>query len=97
MIPKNIRKEHVIKAIDKIRRVGFPKNRSSRKYSLKHNDRYYPPKYVISLANNYINDRMLEPSEFGGGRETNGFLQRLGFEIVGTADPERPILTDTTE
>jgi len=48
MIPRNIGREHVIKAIEEIQRIGFPKNRSSRKYSLKHNGRYYPPKYVVS-------------------------------------------------
>lgn len=89
MIPKNIAKEHVIRAIGEIQRVGFPKNRVSRKYLVKYCDRDYPPKYVISLANTYINDRLLEPSEFGGGSETNGFLERLGFEIVGTAAPEK--------
>ncbi len=91
MIPKNIRKEHVIRAIGEIQRVGFPKNRVSRKYLVKYNDRDYPPKYVISLANKYINDRMLESFQFGGGSETNGFLERLGFEIVDIAAQERSI------
>ena len=91
MIPGNIGREHVIKAIDHIERIGFPKNRSSRKYSLKHNGGYYPPKYVVCLANKYINGKMLEPFQIGGGSQTNGFLERLGFEIVGTAAPERPI------
>ncbi len=96
MIPKNIATEHVIKAIEEIERTGFPKNRSSRKYFLKRNGRYYPPKYVVSLANKYVNGRMLGPFQFGGGTETNSFLEKLRFEIVGTAAPERPILTDTT-
>ncbi len=91
MIPKNIGREHVIKAINEIERIGFPKNRSSRKYSLKHNGRYYPPKYVVSLANKYVNGKMLEPFQFGGGTETNGFLEKLRFEIVEAAAPERPI------
>jgi len=91
VIPRNIGKEHVIKAIDEIQRVGFPKNRSSRKHFLKHNGGYYPPKYVVCLANKYINRKMLEPFELEGGNETNGFLERLGFEIVGTAAPEGPI------
>lgn len=66
MVPKNIEIEHVIKAIDEIQRVGFPKNRVSRKYSLKYDDRHYPPKYLVCLANKYINGKMLEPFELGG-------------------------------
>ncbi|HEC61146.1 MAG TPA: hypothetical protein ENI27_02700 [bacterium] len=97
MIPKNIGKEHVIKAIDEIQRIGFPKNRSSIKYSLKHNGRYYPPKYVVCLANKYINGKMLEPFELEGGSETNGFLEKLGFKIVGAADPQKPIPSSTKE
>ncbi len=91
MIPKNIGEEQIIKAIEEIGRVGFPKNRSSAKYSLKHDGEYYPPKYVVCLANKYINGKMLEPSQLEGGSQTNGFLQGLGFEIVGTAAPKRPI------
>ncbi len=91
MIPKNIGKKHITKAIEEIERIGFPKNRSSTKYSLKHNGRYYHPKYLVCLANKYINSRMLEPFQLEGGSETNGFLQRLGFEIVDIVAKERPI------
>lgn len=91
MIPGNIGKEHVIKAIEEIQRVGFPGRRSSTKYLLKHNNEYYPPKYVVCLANKHINGKMLEPFQFGGGNETNGFLERLGFEIVRTASLKKPI------
>lgn len=91
MIPKNIGKKHVIRAIEEIKRVGFPKNRVSKRYLLKHDSRDYPPKYVVSLANKYINGTMLEPSKFEGGSQTNAFLKRLGFEIVGTSAPETPI------
>lgn len=90
MIPKNIGKEHVIRAIGEIQKVGFPKNRVPIKYLLKRNSGYYPPKYVVSLANKYINGNMLDSSEFDAG-DANGFLQRLGFEIVGAKTSERPI------
>ena len=60
MIPKNIKKEHIIKAIEEIKRNGIPKGRDSKKFLLKFNGEYYPPKYVISLANKYANGEILE-------------------------------------
>ena len=82
MIPRNINQVHVLKAIEEIDRKGIPKGRNSRKFQLLHKRRYYPPKFVISLANKYANNVELDSSQFGGGIETNHFLEKLGFEIV---------------
>ncbi len=82
MIPKNIKREHIIKATEEAKRVGVPKGRSSKKFLLEYNCEHYPPKYIISLANKYANTRELLPSEFGGGKETNDFLRALGFNII---------------
>ena len=82
MIPKNIRREHIIKAIEEIERNGIPKGRNSKKYLLEFNGKHYPPKYVISLTNKYANSEILNPSQFSGGKETNDFLRNLGFNIV---------------
>lgn len=81
MIPKNIRKEHIIKAIREIDKNGIPKGRKSKKFSLLYNYSFYPSKYVLALANKYANGVLLIPEEFGGGIETNSFLQGLGFKI----------------
>ncbi len=81
MIPKNIRKEHIIKAIEEIDRKGVPKSREARKFNLLYNWKLYPPKYVVSLADKYANGVELNSEVFGGGEQTNDFLQRLGFEI----------------
>jgi len=62
---------------------GVPKGRNSRKFKLYYNRKYYPPKYVISLANKYANGTALASSEFSGGQQSNNFLERLGFEVVG--------------
>lgn len=83
MIPKNIDQNHILKVIRKIDKNGIPKSRKSRKFQLFYDGKYYPPKYVISLANRYANGIELEPSEFSGGQETNSFLKKLGFEVVG--------------
>jgi hypothetical protein len=82
MIPNNIARNHILKAIQEIDRAGIPKGRNSKKFKLVFDEKAYPPKYVISLANKYANGEELEPSDFGGGRETNDYLGRLGFEIV---------------
>ena len=82
MIPKNIRREHVIKAVEEVEIYGIPPGRGSNRYLLEYTGKYYPPKYVISLANRHANGEELSPSEFSGGQESNGFLRQLGFKII---------------
>lgn len=89
MIPENLKREHVVKAIEEIKRVGIPEGRSSKKFLLEYNGNYYPPKYIISSANKYANGRELDPSEFSGGKETNDFLRALGFNIVEVSFSEK--------
>jgi biotin operon repressor len=57
MIPQNITKEHILKAIQEIDKNGVPEERLSTKYYLQYNGKNYPPKYTISLANKYANGR----------------------------------------
>ena len=82
MIPPNIKRDHIIMAIEEIDKYGVPPRRNSRDYFLEYNGKLYPPKYVISLANKYANGYELSPSEFTGGKETNDYLKGLGFNIV---------------
>jgi hypothetical protein len=84
MIPKNIKQVHVLKAIREIDRKGIPKDRESKKFVLVYERKYYPPKYVVSLANKYANGVELDSSKFSGGQETNRFLAKLGFKIIET-------------
>ena len=84
MIPKNISLESVQDALDLIDHSGIPKDRHSVKYSLKHDGKLYPPKYVISIANKFENGEKWEPEHFSGGQETNQYLENLGFTIVAT-------------
>ena len=90
MMPQNIRKEHIISAIDEIRNKGVPKGRDSRKYKLIFDGQLFPPKYVIALANKYANGEDLDPSVFNGGAETNSFLESRGFTVVNVSSPEIP-------
>lgn len=81
MIPQNIHRKHVLKAIKHIDHYGVPMGRGSRKFHLVYSGSLYPPKYALALANRFANGADLEPSEFGGGNETNSVLVALGFEI----------------
>ena len=83
MIPSNITREHIIEAINEIRRSGVPSHRESVRWSLVYEGKQFPPKYVISLANKFASGRELDPFQFSGGDETNEFLKERGFEIVG--------------
>ncbi|MGG0847894.1 HNH endonuclease [Peribacillus simplex] len=81
-IPKNINNEHVIEAIHKIDSEGVPERRDSTRFKLSFEGKFYPPKYVITIANIFANGEEYSPSLFSGGDETNGFLTRLGFTII---------------
>ncbi|GIM28437.1 hypothetical protein CPJCM30710_11030 [Clostridium polyendosporum] len=82
MIPENISKEHILKAIEEIDENGVPQERLSTKFSVLYREKLYPPKYLISIANKYVNGEELSPSLFSGGDETNNFLFKRGFKIV---------------
>jgi hypothetical protein len=83
MIPENIKAKDILRAIEEAERLGIiPPGRDSEKYDLEYNGKLYPPKYIISLANKYANGKELDHSGFGGGKESNNFLQSLGFNIV---------------
>lgn len=88
MIPTNIEREHIIKAIREIDSSGIPPGRKSRSFFLTFDGKRYPPKYVVSSANKFANGEELNSSRFNGGQETNNFLKRLGFDIVEISSPK---------
>ena len=51
MIPSNISPDSIHNSITFIDKKGILKERHSSKYSLRFNDKLYPPKYVITIAN----------------------------------------------
>ena len=55
MIPPNISREHILKAIEYIVSHDIPIERHSVKWSVLYNKVKYPPKYIISIANLYAN------------------------------------------
>ena len=80
MIPSNIGREHVLKAIREIDSNGIPPGRGSRKFVLIFEGKKYPPKYVLSLSNKFADREELDPSRFDA-QEANRFLKKLGFDI----------------
>jgi 5-methylcytosine-specific restriction protein B len=82
MIPENIKREHIIQAIEEVETSEIPPERNSEKYDLEYNKKTYPAKYIVSIANKYANNNELLYSTFGGGKETNSFLKSLGFSII---------------
>jgi 5-methylcytosine-specific restriction protein B len=83
-IPKNIQKEHLIQAIEKIEREGIPLNGESNYYDVVYNKKFYPPKLIVSIANLFANGQELDRNTFDGGLNTPCFnlLESNGFEIV---------------
>ncbi|WP_048160006.1 DUF7662 domain-containing protein [Thermococcus barophilus] len=79
-IPENILREHVLKAIEDIDRNGTPKNRRFRVWFLVYNGNRYPVKYVVELANKYVNGELLPSSEFTS-HEAARYLEKLGFVV----------------
>jgi len=63
-IPSNITIEHALKAMARIDKEGAPPRRNSTKYSVVHEGVKYPPKYVISVANEFANHDHLNPKGF---------------------------------
>ena len=80
MIPNNIKREQILYAIKAT--VVVPENRKSKKYHVEYESKYYPPKYLLSIANKFANSVELKASDFNGGSEANSYLRRLGFTIV---------------
>ena len=80
MIPKNIAREHLLKAIDEVETHGVPQNRESTRYDLVFEGKTYSPKYLVSLANTWANGEELDATTFMP-TEARLFLLDLGFEV----------------
>ncbi len=87
-IPKNITKEHLLKAISKIDNDGIPKDGDSQYYDVVYNGRRYPPKLIVSYANIFANGKELDRNKFEGGLDTECFklLEDNGFLIINKAN-----------
>lgn len=85
-IPNNIKKEHIISAIQEIDNSGISNSRrNATEYALLYNNKEYPPKYIISIANKYANNEELSSNDFNS-IQSRTFLTNLGFECIKKSD-----------
>ena len=93
-IPKEITKDHVIEAMNRLDK-GIPHPFGpSKLYEVVHNDRKYPPKAAIGIAAELATGKPLPPSAFSGGNgvgQANTTLQRLGFNVVTKGDRDEAL------
>jgi 5-methylcytosine-specific restriction enzyme B len=83
-LPKNLSKDHLLKAIEKIDKEGIPPDAQSKFYDVTYNNKLYPPKLIVSYANLFANGQILNRESFAGGKDTQCFelLEKNGFTIV---------------
>lgn len=81
MIPKELTNSHFEQAIQEIDQNGIPKSRESYRYFLIFNGKKYPPKYVISIANKYLNGKEWPPDNFNAVEAKNYFI-RNKYKII---------------
>ena len=84
MIPKTkITRTHILSAMKAIDGAGSPPKRGLRKggYGVVRRGKLYPPKLVVQLAVKLATGKNVKSDTFNGGRETNHFLESLGFTL----------------
>jgi 5-methylcytosine-specific restriction protein B len=94
-----ITKEHILQAIQEIDKEGSRPGRHSSTYDLSYNDKLYPPKLVISIANRFATGIELKPEEFQGGPNKPAFdtLEKYGFKIVPKKDKITELISSYKE
>lgn len=92
MIPEHIEIMHIIQSINEIKDYGVPDFRGSKKYLVEYQNHYYPPEYLVSLANKYASGEILDISGVRGRDECMVYLSNLGFKIVDLCSLDVKIL-----
>jgi hypothetical protein len=80
MIDPTIQRSHILGAIENLAEKGWSFRNNSTKFDLRWRGKRFPPKEVIRQAADLAG---VEPAPFGGGHETNSFLAKRGFVVVG--------------
>lgn len=91
--PENITREHVLEAVRRIESQKLVLKPSTR-YDVVINDKFYPPKEIMRHAHAVMNGEI--KWSLPGGRQTNDYLKKFGFETVRKqaqqADPVREMI-----
>lgn len=74
MIPKNLTQEDILQAIKEVDANGIPLDRHSTKWSVLHDGKHYPPKYLVSIANKFRNGEEWHQTNFLEDRKQINFL-----------------------
>jgi len=77
MVPDQIDRQHVISALDRLRRVGVPSRRESTKFDLLCEGERFPPKYTLGLAAEEATGEELDPESYGAGTRRTLFCGSL--------------------
>jgi len=80
VIPQNITKSHLLRALEEMNKQGLQPPLPSIRYFVKYKDELYPLKRVVSLANKYANGTKLPLQNFTT-TEAVSFVIKLGFEL----------------
>ena len=64
MAPNNITREHVLMAFDIIDQRGVPLKGEAKGFLIEYNEKYYPQKYSLGLANQLVNGKELHFVDF---------------------------------
>lgn len=81
MISKGLRRKHFTSAAAEIDKNGVPTRRKSCRYDLFLNGKTYPPKYIISIANKYLNGTELSSKKFSA-IEAKDYLLGKGYNVL---------------
>ena len=86
-----IKKCHIEETLRYVDEHCVPKRRNSTKYSLRHEGRLYPPKYLIAVAGKLATGRELTTEDHSGGEgDSNKKLRQLGFTDIVRQPSDRP-------
>jgi len=55
-----------------------------RRFAIERDGKLYPPKHILSMTTG------MDPSEFGGGHQTNRVFEELGFKVITVGPPPPP-------
>jgi|GEM_PF-330622 len=81
--PDKITKEHVLAAVNKIATEQLALTPST-KFDVLIEGTTYPPKEIMRYAHEQMNGQ--HKWELGGGKATNKYLERMGFNIISKVD-----------
>jgi hypothetical protein len=96
-IPDNIEREHIKSAMQEIDSKGIPSIFKSKGYDVIFEQKHYPPKYVVFLANNkYTDNNKLTMNDFNT-TQARKFLNDLDFVIEKRKDIEKKEIEKTIE